>query len=567
VYLNEEQRRRPGCPARDLSHESLRRDIRLAAVSNPRARTAGLTALCVIVLLAFAVRGPSIAEPLGIDQGLLASGARALSRGEVLYRDVWDQKPPAIFLTYLAAFNVFGWTPASIAWLDILASAFTALLLFAIARRLGGVMMGAAAAGLYSALTVPSWLYGNGGFLERGVAELFIVVCVGAAAWCAIRLQASSSAAIWAAGLGLGVGAAESFKPNAGLYLPALLLWVAAYRRPRLSQMVRIVVVAGLASLVIPALTFVWLARLGVLGDARIALIDFNRFYVADSFAFRTSVVGFSRAVWLRMKTDPLWAAGALGAVAAIWDLARSRRLDSVAGLAVVWGGAAALVIFVNGVRLFNSYFVQAFAPLALLAAWLLVTAARSATMHKTAAALALILILFFLGWRNYPGRVYESVRADFDQLLGRTSRAVYLDGFGGYANGRGYSARANDELAVYIGARTQPPDRIYQFGINSAGIYFAADRLPAQRFLRVNEFVPATFPAPGFDLPSVTRQLAAARPVYLIFERLHRSADAAMARAVDALQEDPAIMRLLENYQPETRIEDFTVYRRKQGS
>src|SRR5205085_2516852 len=85
------------------------------------------------------------------------------------------------------------------------------------------------------------------GFLERSVCETFIVVCVALAAWCAVRWRAARASAmaeddrlvaasrdrssdLWAFAVGLSGGAAVVFKPNAGLYLPAILLWMWWYR-------------------------------------------------------------------------------------------------------------------------------------------------------------------------------------------------------------------------------------------------------------------------------------------------------------------------------------------------
>jgi hypothetical protein len=219
-------------------------------------------------------------------------------------------------------------------------------------------------------------------------------------------------------------------------------------------------------------------------------------------------------------------------------------------------------VIFVNGVRLYNTYFIQALAPLAVLASWLFATASQRPLPRKALALTAAIVVAALLARKNFPSKVYEIASVDVAALTGHADRVTYLDRFGGYATGRGYSARANDELAGYIRTRTTSGDLIYQFGINSAGLYFASDRRQAQRFLRVNEFVPAVFPAPGFDLASVTQELAARKPIYLVFEELHTGTE--MANAVDHLQEAPEIKALLEPYHLETRIEDFTVYRRK---
>ena len=154
-----------------------------------------------------------------------------------------------------------------------------------------------------------------------------------------------------------------------------------------------------------------------------------------------------------------------------------------------------------------------------------------------------------------------EWTTANVDVLRGHTDRVVYLERFGDYGNKRGYSARANAELAQYVREHTTPEERVFLFGINGAGVYFLADRLIAQRFLRANFFVETQFPDPRFRLDAVAAELAERAPRYLIFERLHTSS--AMGRAVDALPGHPTLAPLLANYRMETQIEDFTLYRR----
>jgi hypothetical protein len=165
---------------------------------------------------------------------------------------------------------------------------------------------------------------------------------------------------------------------------------------------------------------------------------------------------------------------------------------------------------------------------------------------------------------RNFVGRIATDIEDDVSVLGGQTDRNAYLERFGGYANARGYSARANAELAAYVHERTRPDDRVFLFGINGAGVYFLADRLTAHRFLRVNFFAPQDFPDPRFRLDAVVAELRERQPTYLIFERLHSTADAQVALTVDALPENPALQPLLENYTLESRIEDFTLYRRR---
>jgi Dolichyl-phosphate-mannose-protein mannosyltransferase len=522
--------------------------------------------LGVLTFCALLLRCVSIAEPLGIDQSLWASAARGMSRGQLLYRDVWEQRPPGIYFVYLAGFDLLGWSASTVVWLDNLAAAATAMLLYGAARGLGNRLAGVTAACFYAVLTMPAWVHGHGGILERSVCETFVVVAVGFAAWCAVRLREHASLAV-AFGLGLSAGAAVVLKPNAGIYFPALLLWLAWYRRqtsPGSRAFLKPAGVAVLGAVVVPAATLAWLWHLGLLEDARTAVVDFNRYYVAEGFGVGAYALAFSKAVWLRMKTDPLWLAGGAGALAALWVLARDRSVSPLAGLGIVWGAGAALAIAVNGARLFNTYFIQAWPPLALLAAWLLTEFARGSRRRGFVGVATAGLMLVLLVQRGYAARVVGTAREDLDQLRGRTDRTAYLQRFGGYGNQRGYSARANEELAEYVRARTTPDERVFLFGINGAGVYFLSDRLTAHRFLRVNFFVATDFPDPRFRLEAVAEELAANRPRYLIFEHLPAASE--MAKKVDHLTEDPVIKRLLGGYRFETRIEDFTLYRRRDG-
>ena len=355
------------------------------------------------------------------------------------------------------------------------------------------------------------------------------------------------------------------FKPNAGIYLPALLVWSffnsTAAERSVKGFWLRALGAASLGACVLPGLAFVWLWQQGLLPEARTAVVDFNRWYVGKDFALDAYAYKFYDRVGLRLKTEPLWLAGGIAAIVAIWDLARTRRLPPLASLAVLWGGAAAIAILVNGMGLFNSYFINPLAPLALLVAWWLSDRSVVSPMFRVLGVVTMILMATVMVQRNFAQKVVGWARVDAAMLRGGADRIPYLERFGGYATGRGYSARANEELAEYLRAHTQPTDHIYLFGINGAGVYFLSDRLTAHRFLRVNFFLEG-FPDPQFTLSAVVEDLRARQPAYLIFERLHSESE--MGRAADALPESPLIRSLLEPYALDRQIEDFTLYRRK---
>jgi len=263
------------------------------------------------------------------------------------------------------------------------------------------------------------------------------------------------------------------------------------------------------------------------------------------------------------VKYDPLWLGAAIATLVAIWHLLRTRRGDPVATFAMAWGGAATAMIASNGARLFlATYFLLPLAPLAIMLAWLLDTAVGPARRYRPAAAIAAVSMLVLVGAKNYPGKLYSWLSADVEQLAGGGNRTAYLQRFGGYNDGRPWSARADDEVNRYIREHSAPDALVYQFGINDSDVYFAADRLPAAKFLRVNMFVPSDFPAPDFQLASVAATLAARRPEYLIFEHF-QGGDPVLVNTINGLQQAPALGELLSAYRVETQIEDFTLYRR----
>lgn len=57
--------------------------------------------LLAILLIAFLLRFPSLFEPNWYgDEGIYQVIGRAIRRGELIYRDIWDNKPPALYLIY-----------------------------------------------------------------------------------------------------------------------------------------------------------------------------------------------------------------------------------------------------------------------------------------------------------------------------------------------------------------------------------------------------------------------------------------------------------------------------------
>ncbi len=117
-----------------------------ATAPAPPARHWRILIIAAPIILAVFLLAPMLAYPFGSDHGVFATAADAIAKGHVPYRDVWENKPPAVDYLFWAGFHAFGRSMAAIRLLDLLWTLATALLLYLIGRRLFSKWAGAAGA-------------------------------------------------------------------------------------------------------------------------------------------------------------------------------------------------------------------------------------------------------------------------------------------------------------------------------------------------------------------------------------------------------------------------------------
>ena len=101
-----------------------------------------------VIALLLALRAPSLVQPAGGDQGLYGYAGQRILAGDVMYRDVWDQKPPAIAFLYGILGHIWpgeAIAPAS----DLAAAAAVAWLLVILGRQTFSADVGYAAAAIF----------------------------------------------------------------------------------------------------------------------------------------------------------------------------------------------------------------------------------------------------------------------------------------------------------------------------------------------------------------------------------------------------------------------------------
>ena len=368
-------------------------------------------------MLLLLLRVPSIVQPAGGDQGLYVYEGRRILAGDVLYRDAWDQKPPAVAFLYAALVGI--WPHESVVALaDLLAAAGVAALLVAIGRRRFSAGIGFGAAAMFLLFGDP-YMQRLSGIYVRGQCEPFIAL----AATVAVALLAGRARRRWHLVLA-GMALADAFwlKYNALTYVIPAAAAIWAWRpdkdagaRPILQELAWIA--AGFA--IVSAAFLGYFAAHGALHDLRLATIDYNLRYSDETYASPASILIYPFTLPVeRARVDMLWFLGGLGALLLAWPLFRSNR---GAVVPLVWIVAAILSIAINGQRNLPNYFVQAYPSLALAGAAGLAGIRLRPAWVRWAVGLALVAALWRVGadvpvaglrWGGVPGLV-ENIQYD----------------------------------------------------------------------------------------------------------------------------------------------------------
>jgi hypothetical protein len=432
-----------------------------------------------LLALLVAIRLPSLVQPAGGDQGLYAYAGQRLLAGDTLYKDVWDQKPPAIACLYAVLWRV--WPHESVVpAADLVAAASVAALLVLLGRRRFTEQVGFGAAALFLLLGDPS-LQRNSGVYVRGQCEPFIALAVVAA----LVLLASRVRRWWHCALaGVCLAAAFWLKYNAIAYgLPAALAaqaWAPGVRRSGRALLGDLMWV-GLGFAVVLAGVCAYFAWHSALLDLYLATVTYNLRYSGEKYAGAASLLLYPVAMPLRRaQLDLLWYLGGFGSLLLLSRI----RSDWSVRVTLGWLLAAILSIQINGRDLPN-YFVQANAPLALIAAAGLATLAWRSAWIRIGVAGVLLAGLWRVGTEptrgprlgGVPGLV-ENVRFDAARAIGRLDRVTYLKRFRGVK----FDALEIDDLARAVRA-TPPADPVFIFGFSGGSVCWKSGRASASRF------------------------------------------------------------------------------------
>ena len=127
--------------------------------------------LILVILSSFIaiMRLHTYEEPVERDIGNHAVIGHEILHGRKLYSDLWDSKPPAIFVTYAVADAVVGYGPGSVYFIGVLFAIITLLGAYWVGSAYGGLGGGLWAAAFWTFICSDLWLWANQPNTEVGM--------------------------------------------------------------------------------------------------------------------------------------------------------------------------------------------------------------------------------------------------------------------------------------------------------------------------------------------------------------------------------------------------------------
>ena len=536
-----------------------------AVGSQLSSRRVWLWRIGLVVLVLLVLGAPTLLFPFGKDQGEYAYIGAAFLKGEVIYKDVFNVKPPMTHWLHAAASLVFGPYMSAIRILDFLWQLGAALCLFGIGVKLWGKWgWGLLSAVLYATTYYHTDFWHSAqtdGFINFPIALAVLLVMVGSGRW-------TVGSGRWM-GAGVLVGVAVLLKYPIGLMLPVLwvVYWLGAGRIDK--RPIRLIT----AGFILPLLLFfIGLAARGALDDflqIQLGYIpEYNAgFVTADNYlAFSWQI--FSQVLQNQLYLQIFLVVLVLGLVV----LAVERPEKRLLWLLPLWGFAALVHLVIQN-KYYPYHALPLLAPLVLTVTYFFQTISAVLTdkwpqLKYVVAAGAAFLILFIMvspASPYYYGDLGERYRPLTAVLGGEMTLREYYeeDKFGAYG-WPVFSSRANLEVADYLFTHSQPEDEVFIWAFEPA-IYYLGQRQSASRFI-YNFPLYGRFAWPEFR-ESVVAELTAEPPQVILVA----NGDAQPwltgtdIDSAGALGEFPALNGLLqERYRLDTTIAQFSVYQRR---
>ena len=527
-------------------------------------RTWFIAGLVVVLLRAL----PSLRYPIGRDQANFFMIGQGLLHGQLLYRDLWDIKPPGIFYISMVIVKVFGHVMWSMGVVDIIWLLIISICIFGFAKHYLGAPA-AAVAMVSNALWHCSW-----GYIHVAQCETFITLFVFMAYFILMSAQREN----WAGNLtaGLLFGAAFWMKYNAVPFFPVLVflpyLDMSRFdedpRRLRLAIPWRVwlkrtmVIGAGFLLMIVAVLAYFW--GVGAWPALKEGHFEILPRYGSMFLQHMRNYPLFALTVY--RSNLGVWTEGAFGAALVIGWWRRELRIIAPVVIMAVAGFASTA----SQPRLSSYSFETAYPFFAMLWGYVFVKLYEGfehireliARRNWRVAGVLLWLVAAEVVYYPLPGYVFD-IAEDYKELA-----AWMHDPYGSYENYpfQFYLEKLHDQMVII--------DFLKKNGVPSGGVYVWG-MAPLINFLTQRP-CPSRF---FYDVPLISRwapprwredfiaELNQKPPRFLIVERHDQIPPLTLTYddSEQSLKKYPALASFIaRRYESIKNLDDFEVFRLK---
>jgi len=433
-----------------------------------------VVAFCCLQILLFS---------FGRDQGIYAVVAEGLLEGKMPYRDVWDFKPPGIFIVYALAQGLLGKSMLAPRLLEV---AGLVGMVFAF-RRLGERFLEQPRAGLLGG-TVAAIIHAELEFWHTAQPETFGGFLIAYALL--LSTETFGRRGRWAAwaGVGLLFGCAFVLKPTlgGGAFVCAAYLARRQYQRgERLRDAVWPLVVAAVSSFVPIAVCVLWFAVRGAWGELAWTMFEFTPGYTKLGWGYFSAPEAYYyglQEAFVRFSALAAFGAAAALAIRPMHSREREVMLLVAGIIAVNVAGIAMQHKFFQYHYAATLPFVAFIAGIGLYKLW------RRCVLGGGAGMLA------FVSFVAVALSMREAVRDLPQSFWTRCSvRMQHFFGVGQYATHEqldrelyhvaDYVLNTDRQVALELRRLTSPDAPVFVWGFEPA-IYWLSERRPASRYI-----------------------------------------------------------------------------------
>ena len=411
-----------------------------------------LVILCGVMLM----RLPSLFEPSRYaDEDIYLTIGRAMRRGLLLYRDIYDNKTPLIYVVAMIAGNVMWFRFILMIW-----NLVSVGLIWGVAKKLlsnkWGVILATVLFAVFTTLPLLEGEIANG--------EVFMIMPVAGAIYLILtktgHLVEKKINYLWA---GLLWSVAFLFKSPPLIELFGLFFFMTIYLAGSLRDLFRRFFDLRL-----------WLLGIGFLIPALASVVYFFWRGIGGLYLRSALLQNFGYlSSWDGGKGDGLITRGLvmLAILALIW--AFRKKLGNNFGLIAIWVITAIFGAFLSG-RPYPHYLIEVVGPMALLISFVLF----QTTIYTALFGVAIASLLAF-GVVRYKFWYYQSLpyyQNFVSYVFGQKSKEQFYNFWGD-------DVTRNYEAAAFVDQITTPNDRIFVWGTEPA-LYVIGNRAPAVKYV-----------------------------------------------------------------------------------